>query len=345
MFEQVRIKPDDGDAVQISAPGADRSKLQYVAGVRVGTNDAAGRWTKSWIGHDDLLSAGRIWFSLSDSPTSWGTRTADQPPSHGDGSAVGARPFVAVDGPSPTMLMPGQSVEARVGIANLSSTEVTASYAAGPAAPLAVSPASGSVTAAAGQRAGTAVTVSVPEGTPSGVYSVPVTFTDTGSGEELGTVAIAVKVPTLPHSGRWMYYSGKRDNMSATLTRTVQVPATGATSMNAWLLYATESGFDYIYGEVSTDGGATWQQVGDRLDGSSDGWRELSWSLDAYAGQEVQFRLRYTTDGGVLEQGVYADDFSLVNGGQTVWSDDVESDDAGWTIAEFTKVDHALLDD
>jgi hypothetical protein len=255
-----------------------------------------------------------------------------------------AEAYVSVPGGFPAELLPGESVDATLGVSNQSSRKVTAEFAVDGGTPLQVTPATGTLTAAPGARATTTLTVTVPEGTPAGVHEAAITVRDARTRAVIGTVKVTVKVPTPAHSGRWMYYSGKRDNMSATLTRTVQVPAAGSTSMDAWLLYATESGFDYIYGEVSTDGGATWQQVGDRLDGSSGGWRKLSWSLDAYAGQEVQFRLRYTTDGGVLEEGVYADDFSLVNGGQVIWSDDVESDDAGWTIAEFTKVDHSPLD-
>ena len=61
-----------------------------------------------------------------------------------------------------------------------------------------------------------------------------------------------------PHSGTAEWWSGFGDNLNSTLTRTVDL--TGArrpASVSAWVQGDLEEDYDYLYGEVSTDGGAT----------------------------------------------------------------------------------------
>jgi putative alpha-1,2-mannosidase len=72
MFEKVEIKPDHGRKIEIEAPGASAAKLQYTKDVRIGHRG----YDRSWISHEDLLRAGKIEFRLSDTPTSWGTKSA-----------------------------------------------------------------------------------------------------------------------------------------------------------------------------------------------------------------------------------------------------------------------------
>ncbi|MFD9964371.1 GH92 family glycosyl hydrolase [Amycolatopsis sp. NPDC058986] len=76
MFEKVEIRPDGGKKLKIDAPGASASKLQYVSSVDVHNRSLA----KSWLSHEDLLGAGKIRFTLSGKPTSWGTSAQAAPP-------------------------------------------------------------------------------------------------------------------------------------------------------------------------------------------------------------------------------------------------------------------------
>jgi putative alpha-1,2-mannosidase len=69
MFEKVEIRPAGGRKIEIEAPGASAAKLQYTKDVRIGHREHG----RSWISHEDLLRAGKIRFSLSDTPTAWGT--------------------------------------------------------------------------------------------------------------------------------------------------------------------------------------------------------------------------------------------------------------------------------
>lgn len=171
-----------------------------------------------------------------------------------------------------------------------------------------------------------------------------------------------------PHSGSEMWYSSADQSWAdSRLTRSIaNVPAGASFSM--WNNYVIEDGWDFGFVEVSTDGGATWteQKVYDEsgalvstgddypdpngrladfggkrygLTGSTDGWRHDHVDLSAYAGQNIQIRLRQATDAAFEERGWFADDFALTSAGTTVWSDDVESGDNGWTATSGTFTD------
>ena len=141
-----------------------------------------------------------------------------------------------------------------------------------------------------------------------------------------------------PHSGVTEWWGGKADNLSNTLTRTVDLTgATTSATVSAWSKYDIETGYDYLYGEVSTNGGANWTPLGTPVDGSSD-WKQISYDLSAYKSQIVQFRFRYATDGGYTENGPFLDDLAVSVDGNPVLNDDVESGDNGWTAKGFTRM-------
>jgi immune inhibitor A len=164
-----------------------------------------------------------------------------------------------------------------------------------------------------------------------------------------------------PHSGSGMWYSGQDQQWADTaIVRDLAVPA-GARDAKLWMWndYVIEQDWDFGFVEVSADNGATWSQLpvydesgalvstppgypdpnrnlaefrkSDALTGSSGGWRHDRVDLTPYAGRTVKVRLSLMTDAAFMERGWFADDFSLVADGETVWSDDVEQGDAGWT--------------
>ncbi|RPF19635.1 immune inhibitor A domain-containing protein [Myceligenerans xiligouense] len=174
---------------------------------------------------------------------------------------------------------------------------------------------------------------------------------------------------TEPHSGENSWYTGAdQDWADVRLSRTLDVPAGTEATFSMWNDYVIEADWDYGFVEVSTDGGATWDEVkvydaegaevttGDAygdpngrlgdfggkqygLTGSSQGWAQHFVDLSAHAGSTVDLRLRYATDAAFLERGWFADDFALVVDGETVWSDDTESGANGWTNEVSTWVD------
>ncbi|MEU7712724.1 immune inhibitor A domain-containing protein [Micromonospora chalcea] len=172
-----------------------------------------------------------------------------------------------------------------------------------------------------------------------------------------------------PHSGGNMWYSGADQNWAdVKLSRTVTVPNATDAKFWMWNNYVIEADWDFGFVEVSTDGGATWNEqkvyaeggalvstndgyadpngrmvdFGNKkygLTGSTGGWRHDYVDLSSFAGQTVQVRLRYATDEAFVERGWFADDFSVTGGGATTWSDDVESGAAGWTQTGGTFTD------
>lgn len=135
-----------------------------------------------------------------------------------------------------------------------------------------------------------------------------------------------------PHSGSTEWWSGSASNMSSTLTRSVDLTSASTAAVTAWLQNDTEADYDYLYGEVSSDNGSTWTQVGTPVSGSFD-WTQTTWDLSSFAGKAVQFRFRYSSDGGVNEAGSFLDDIAVVVNGAPVFTDDVESGDNGWTAS------------
>ena len=128
-----------------------------------------------------------------------------------------------------------------------------------------------------------------------------------------------------------------RRNTSTRLSASFTSPSrSGATtaSISSKLQYDIEEDYDYLYAEVSTDGGKTWADVKNNLvkpkasgiTGSSSGaWVDSTYDLSAYAGKTVLFRYRYATDGGVHYAGAFLDNVSLTKNGTVAWSDDAET--------------------
>lgn len=110
------------------------------------------------------------------------------------------------------------------------------------------------------------------------------------------------------------------------------VPAAGGDlTFSAW--YEIENDYDYGFVEVSTNGGADWTPISGNntvdtgsgaqaLTGASGGgyaggddpaWEDETYSLDGYAGQSVELRFRYFTDGGVSYRGWEVTDVTVAN--------------------------------
>ncbi|RKT77743.1 immune inhibitor A [Terracoccus luteus] len=141
-----------------------------------------------------------------------------------------------------------------------------------------------------------------------------------------------------PHSGSAEWWSGYGNNLNNTLSTTLDLTgATTSASVSAWVQGNLEVDYDYMYGEVSTDGGTTWNQVGTPVDGVF-GWTQKSFDLSAYKGQSVQFRFRVQTDGGV-ESEAFVDDIQVTKDGVAGPVDDVESGAGAWVAKGFAITD------
>ncbi|MEV7677395.1 immune inhibitor A domain-containing protein [Streptomyces sp. NPDC088341] len=156
-----------------------------------------------------------------------------------------------------------------------------------------------------------------------------------------------------PAEGSKQWWSDMGDDLKNTLTRPVDLTGKTSASLELQGWWDIEAEYDYLYTEVSTDGGANWTV----LDGTADGQplprdaadkpsltgvsgtnKHLVYPLDAYAGQKFDLRFRYQTDGGVAPKGFTADAITLTADGATVFSDNAEGDDAGWTAKGFSRI-------
>ena len=159
-----------------------------------------------------------------------------------------------------------------------------------------------------------------------------------------------------PASGTKQWWSGSADDLTSSLTREAAVPA-GHSTLAFKANYDIEKGYDYA--QVQVDDGAGWKSltgnlttvpVNGGIDGSTnDKWVDASYDMSAYAGQSVQLRFRYVTDGGAAgnddnpnNNGFFVDDIALVAGGTTVFSDGAEDGDNGWTTDGFSIVGSSL---
>ncbi|MFI1353386.1 immune inhibitor A domain-containing protein [Streptomyces sp. NPDC020898] len=176
---------------------------------------------------------------------------------------------------------------------------------------------------------------------------------------ELPAKTVSTEVVT-PAQGATQWWSGSDNNLSNTLTRSVDLTGKSSATLTLDGWYDIEADYDYLYTEVSTDGGATYTPLDGTVDGAAiprdgsnkpaltgtvDAYKKLAYPLDAYAGQKFDLRFRYTSDGGVSQKGFTADGITVTADGATVFSDDAESADAAWTTKGFSRIGAAITDD
>jgi hypothetical protein len=171
-------------------------------------------------------------------------------------------------------------------------------------------------------------------------------------------------VPVLPgeaYSGDFTFWSNRGDTSDMTLTRTFDLrQVEGTVEASYWVWYDIEEGWDYLYFEVSPDGGNTWQILetpsgtAEDLSGNSFGWAYTGYSgggedeprwiqetvdLSEFAGQEVLLRFEYITDAAVNGDGLLLDDFSIE---AIDYFEDFETDEGGWQAAGFVRLYNRL---
>ncbi|MEU3476654.1 immune inhibitor A domain-containing protein [Streptomyces sp. NPDC033754] len=169
---------------------------------------------------------------------------------------------------------------------------------------------------------------------------------------ELPKKAVPTEV-VAPAEGATQWWSNMGDDLKNTLTRPVDLTGKSSASLALQGWWDIEKGYDFLYAEVSTDGGANWTA----LDGTADGvalprdaagspsltavsgtHKKLVYGLDAYAGKKFDLRFRYQTDGGAGGKGFTADAIKLTADGADVFSDGAENGDNGWVSKGFSRI-------
>ena len=148
--------------------------------------------------------------------------------------------------------------------------------------------------------------------------------------------------------GCWWSNSG--DSITSTLTREIDLTGgqEATLSFDAW--YSIEEEWDYVYLQVSTDGGLRWDILetrhtsstnpigvafGPGYTGESDGWISDEVDLSAYAGQQVMVRFQYVTDDALNDTGMCLKDLSVTGNG-------VQLPEAGWDGEGFVLIDNLV---
>jgi len=156
-----------------------------------------------------------------------------------------------------------------------------------------------------------------------------------------------------PAEGASQWWSNMGDDLKNTLTRSVDLTGKTSASLELQGWYDIEAEYDYLYTEVSTDGGANWTALDGTADGValprdaagspaltgvSDTRKKLVYNLGAYAGKKFDLRFRYQTDGGAGGKGFTADAITLTADGASVFADGAENGDNGWVAKGFSRV-------
>lgn len=99
----------------------------------------------------------------------------------------------------------------------------------------------------------------------------------------------------------------------ATMTNGVNLSTALSATLSFWAIYNIEGGFDYMYLQVSANGGTTWNTI-DSFDDTSSVWTQYSYSLGGYVGNSnVKVRFKFVSDGAVNFDGMYIDDFLITS--------------------------------
>ncbi|MEU4462916.1 immune inhibitor A domain-containing protein [Streptomyces sp. NPDC024017] len=176
---------------------------------------------------------------------------------------------------------------------------------------------------------------------------------------DLPKKAVTTEIVT-PAEGKTQWWSGSGDNLKNTLTRVVDLTGKSKAQLTLDGWYDIEANYDFLYTEVSTDGGANWTAVDGTVDGQPiqrdasdkpvltgtvDGYKKLAFPLDAYAGKKIDLRFRYQTDGGVAQKGFAADAITVTADGAPVFTDNAESADEAWKATGFSRIGASFTED
>lgn len=170
-----------------------------------------------------------------------------------------------------------------------------------------------------------------------------------------GTTKVAVMPKALPASGQYMWFSGRANESSMTLTHEFDLSGVDSATLNYSVLYSIEKDWDFTYALVSTDGGETWETlIGENMESDEAGddpgelsladyyytglareWEQESIDLTSFTGQVILIRFQLVTDLMLTNPGIMVDNISIPEIG---YYDDVETLDEDWEVEGFTRV-------
>lgn len=107
------------------------------------------------------------------------------------------------------------------------------------------------------------------------------------------------------------YYSN--NSVSYMVTSAMLLPASAnQITLRYYQWYTTESGYDLMYVDVSTNGGSSWSILQSATSGSSTAWTQRTFDLTSYKNTSLRLRFRFASDGSSTYAGWYVDSVTVV---------------------------------
>jgi immune inhibitor A len=162
--------------------------------------------------------------------------------------------------------------------------------------------------------------------------------------------AVAVVLPEkrviyqfgVPPEGTHAWWGGRGNDLHTSLIRFLTLPAGVPAQLTAKAWYSLESGYDTAAVEVNDNtgwhtlaGNLTRPTLGNVITGDSGGWKDATFDLSAYAGKQLQMRIRYDSDDSVISPGILFDQLRVTAGDTVLFSDGAEAGSNGWIPAGF----------
>lgn len=176
----------------------------------------------------------------------------------------------------------------------------------------------------------------------SGLMEGPVQLKFEGAGENR---LLPIDVP-----GNGCWWSNAGDSIMSSLTLEVDLSTADQPVLSYQVWYSIEEDWDYVYLQVSRDGGSHWEIIeteltsdsnplevafGPGYTGKSRDWKTEAVDLTKYAGQQIMLRFQYVTDDALNDSGLCVRDLAIT--GQAV-----RSGDSDWVPNGFVFVDNRV---
>ncbi|MFB9298980.1 GH92 family glycosyl hydrolase [Kibdelosporangium philippinense] len=166
LFDEIVVTRATGVKLTIRGKG---SKEPYISEVLFNGRPS----TRTWLPESFVERGGTVDFTMSETPTAWGTGPGDAPPSFRDGE-VGQRGYVS---PAKILIPAGTTGFVEIGAQDFSGDGARVTWTAPGPSGISVIPGGSEVIVPPGVRAGRSVAVRVEPGTPEATYQVVVQFT------------------------------------------------------------------------------------------------------------------------------------------------------------------------
>ena len=165
--------------------------------------------------------------------------------------------------------------------------------------------------------------------------------------------ASAIRLLPIDVGGAGCWWSNSGDSIDSTLAHRVELPVGSTAALEYEVWFEIEEDWDYVYVEVSVDGGQTWRIIetpatspenpigngyGPGYTGVSGGWLEESIDLSPFAGEDLWVRLQYVTDDAINGMGACFRGLSIEAAG-------IAAEDDSWEPRGFVFIDNVVRQD